>query len=106
MTRFLPASRLRMHSRGLSRIAGGDKRPFSWPAVRNATLSSQTSSGHTNCGKSTLVNALSGIHPRRGPASTSDRAGWTDLVGFYQVGKKPPVLTLVSVCFGAPFSFS
>lgn len=51
--------------------------------------------GHTNCGKSTLMNALSGIHPRRGPASTSDRAGWTDLIGFYQVGKDPPVLTLV-----------
>lgn len=54
-----------------------------------------TVAGHTNCGKSTLVNALSGIHPRRGPASTSDRAGWTDLVGFYQIGKNPPVLTLV-----------
>ncbi len=79
---------------------------FFLPAVSNAALSSRTSPGHTNCGKSTLVNALSGIHPRRGPASTSDRAGWTDLVGFYQVGKKPPVLTLVSVLFPAPHSFS
>ncbi|CAM9743777.1 unnamed protein product [Ectocarpus sp. 12 AP-2014] len=67
-----------------------------WPTFRHR-LPEVALAGHTNCGKSTLVNALSGIHPRRGPASTSDRAGWTDLVGFYQVGKKPPVLTLASV---------
>ena len=29
----------------------------------------------------------------------ANRAGWTDLVGFYRVGKNPPVLTLASaVC--------
>ncbi|CAM9649213.1 unnamed protein product [Scytosiphon promiscuus] len=67
-----------------------------WPMFKHR-LPEVALAGHTNCGKSTLVNALSGIHPRRGPASTSDRAGWTDLVGFYQVGKKPPVLTLVDL---------
>ncbi|CAM9275265.1 unnamed protein product [Pylaiella littoralis] len=67
-----------------------------WPQFKHR-LPEVALAGHTNCGKSTLVNSLSGIHPRRGPASTSDRAGWTDLVGFYQVGKKPPVLTLVDL---------
>eukprot|EP00752_Nemacystus_decipiens_P009438 g8437.t1 len=67
-----------------------------WPKFKHR-LPEVALAGHTNCGKSTLVNALAGIHPRRGPASTSDRAGWTDLVGFYQIGKKPPVLTLVDL---------
>lgn len=53
--------------------------------------------GHTNSGKSTLVNALAGIHPRHGPAGVSDRAGWTDLICFYQLGKLPPILNLVDL---------
>lgn len=51
--------------------------------------------GHSNCGKSTLINALAGIEPKRGPASVSDRAGWTEKIEFYRIGKKPPILTLV-----------
>ncbi len=35
--------------------------------------------------QSTLVNALVGVLPRRGPAKVSDRAGWTDQICFYQV---------------------
>lgn len=53
--------------------------------------------GHTNSGKSTLVNALAGIPPRLGPAGVSDRAGWTDLVCFYQLGSKPPLLNIVDL---------
>ena len=33
----------------------------------------------------------------QGPAGVSERAGWTDFVSFYQVGKKPPVLTLADL---------
>lgn len=53
--------------------------------------------GHSNSGKSTLVNAMIGASPTKGIASVSDRAGWTDQICFYQVGKKPPVLTLVDL---------
>jgi len=53
--------------------------------------------GHSNCGKSSLVNAVAGMAPRRGLARVSDRAGWTDAVFFYQLGKKPPVLTLADL---------
>lgn len=53
--------------------------------------------GHTNSGKSTLANALAGINPKNGPAGVSDRAGWTDLVCFYQLGKLPPVLNIVDL---------
>jgi energy-coupling factor transporter ATP-binding protein EcfA2 len=51
--------------------------------------------GHSNCGKSSLVNALTGLPPRKGPASVHQRAGWTDTLQFYKLGRKPPVLTLV-----------
>jgi hypothetical protein len=41
--------------------------------------------GHSNCGKSTLVNSMVGVLPSRGPAKVSNRAGWTDQICFYQV---------------------
>jgi len=53
--------------------------------------------GHSNSGKSTLVNALVGVLPRFGPAKVSDRAGWTDQLCFYQLGKRPPILTMVDL---------
>ena len=48
-------------------------------------------------GKSTLVNALVGVAPNKGPAGVSDRAGWTDQLCFFQLGKRPPILTLVDL---------
>jgi GTP-binding protein EngB required for normal cell division len=51
--------------------------------------------GHSNVGKSTLINALVGAEAGKGPAKVSDRAGWTNAINFFQVGKKPPVMTLV-----------
>ena len=53
--------------------------------------------GHSNSGKSTLVNAMAGIGPTSKLASVSDRAGWTDLISFYMLGKKPPVLILADM---------
>ena len=53
--------------------------------------------GHSNSGKSTLVNAMAGVKASSGPASVSDRAGWTDQICFYQLGKKPPVLNLADL---------
>jgi GTP-binding protein len=53
--------------------------------------------GHSNSGKSTLVNVLAGYDSRKGPAKTSDRAGWTDQICFYQLGKRPPVLVLADL---------
>jgi len=41
------------------------------------------------------VNALTGLGHRKGPAGVSDRAGWTDQICFYQLGKRPPKITLV-----------
>ena len=67
-----------------------------WPVFEHI-LPEVAFAGHSNCGKSTLVNAMAGLQPRRGPASVSDRAGWTDLVCFYQLGKKPPVLVLADM---------
>ncbi len=53
--------------------------------------------GLTNSGKSSLLNALAGIAPKRGPAGVCDRAGWTDCVNFYRVGRKPPVMIFVDL---------
>jgi len=67
-----------------------------WPVFEHV-LPEVAFAGHSNSGKSTLVNAVAGILPRMGPASVSDRAGWTDLVCFYQLGKKPPVLIMADL---------
>ncbi|GAB5035748.1 gtp-binding protein [Nannochloropsis oceanica] len=67
-----------------------------WPLFKHM-LPEVAFAGHSNCGKSSLVNAVAGMAPRRGLARVSDRAGWTDAVFFYQLGKKPPVLTLADL---------
>ena len=46
--------------------------------------------GHSNCGKSSLVNAMVGLRPSKGPAAISDRAGWTTDISFYQVRPRRP----------------
>lgn len=67
-----------------------------WPVFEHV-LPEVAFAGHSNSGKSTLVNAISGLLPRKGPASVSDRAGWTDLICFYQLGKRPPRLILADM---------
>jgi GTP-binding protein len=64
-----------------------------WP-IFDHILPEIAFAGHSNSGKSTLVNAMAGVKASSGPASVSDRAGWTDRICFYQLGKKPPVLNL------------
>ena len=53
--------------------------------------------GHSNSGKSTLLNALTGFTGRDGVAGVSDRAGWTERLAFIRVGRKPPLCTLVDM---------
>lgn len=67
-----------------------------WPSFKHH-LPEIALAGNTNSGKSTLVNSLAGIKPSCGPARVSDRAGWTDFVGFYRIGLRPPVMTLVDL---------
>lgn len=78
----------------LAASSGGSRE--GWPAFKHM-LPEVAVAGHSNCGKSSLVNALAGLSPKGGPARVSDRAGWTDAVFFYQLGKKPPVLTLADL---------
>lgn len=65
-----------------------------WPLFKHM-VPEVAFAGHSNCGKSSLVNAVSGLAPKKGVARVSDRAGWTDMISFYQIGKKPPLLILV-----------
>jgi GTP-binding protein len=65
-----------------------------WPIFQHL-LPEIAFAGHSNSGKSTLINALIGVPPRLGPANISDRAGWTDAISFYQLGKRPPIMTVV-----------
>lgn len=78
----------------LAASSGGDRE--GWPSFKHM-LPEVAMAGHSNCGKSSLVNALAGLAPKRGPARVSDRAGWTDAVFFYQLGKRPPLLTLADL---------
>ena len=41
--------------------------------------------GHSNCGKSALLNALTGSSVKRGPAGVHARAGWTAELSFFRV---------------------
>ncbi len=67
-----------------------------WPVFKHR-LPEVAFAGLTNSGKSSLLNALAGIAPKRGPAGVCDRAGWTDCVNFYRVGRKPPVMIFVDL---------
>jgi len=69
-----------------------------WPAFRHL-LPELAFTGHSNSGKSTLVNAMIGVRPNSqgGLAKAHERAGWTDEVFFYALGKRPPVLTLADL---------
>jgi len=67
-----------------------------WPLFAHL-LPEVAFAGHSNSGKSTLVNAMVGVPPRHGPASVSDRAGWTDQICFYKLGKRPPKVTLADL---------
>jgi ribosome biogenesis GTPase A len=66
-----------------------------WPIFQHL-LPEIAFAGHSNSGKSTLVNAIIGKPPRNGPASVSDRAGWTDSISFFKV-KKIIASTLSSI---------
>ena len=67
-----------------------------WPIFKHL-LPEICFAGHSNCGKSSLVNALTGLGARKGPASVSDRAGWTNQISFFQLGRVPPKLTVVDL---------
>eukprot|EP01035_Chromulina_nebulosa_P020630 gene20630-26747_t len=67
-----------------------------WPVFQHV-LPEIAFAGHSNCGKSTLVNVLAGLPPRKGPAAVSDRAGWTDQICFYQLCKRPPVMIMADL---------
>ena len=67
-----------------------------WPKFKHS-LPEVALAGHSNCGKSTLLNALSGLTNTRGLAKVSDRAGWTDALFWYQMGHMPPTLALVDL---------
>ena len=75
-----------------------------WPIFKHM-LPEIALAGHSNCGKSTLINSLVGIGPkgvlekssRSGPAHVSDRAGWTDALFWIQVSTSAPTLNLVDL---------
>ena len=67
-----------------------------WPTFQHI-LPEIAIAGHSNCGKSTLVNVMAGFSHREGPASVSDRAGWTDQICFYQVCMVGDTLSLMSL---------
>ncbi len=65
-----------------------------WDRLNREGLPEVALLGHSNCGKSALLNALAGTHARRGPAAVSARAGWTADLGFYRTRPKVPTRAL------------
>lgn len=56
--------------------------------------------GHSNCGKSALVNVLAARQARRGVAGVSERAGWTEAITFFKLqlwSKEGPSVVLVDM---------
>ena len=56
-----------------------------WELLNREELPEVVLMGHSNCGKSALLNSLSGAFARNGPAGVSARAGWTAELNFYQL---------------------
>ncbi|KAL1512283.1 hypothetical protein AB1Y20_005545 [Prymnesium parvum] len=88
-----PAARLR-RAQVLQRIGGGGRLvgkaahggAVEWLRLNSSRLPEVALLGHSNCGKSALLNALSGAPVRNGGiAEVSARAGWTAELGFYRV---------------------
>lgn len=62
----------------------------SWDRLNVKGLPEVAIFGHSNCGKSALLNALSGVPVRKGAAEVDSRAGWTAELGFYSVRRPVP----------------
>ena len=56
-----------------------------WERFNRESLSEVALLGHSNCGKSALLNALTGSSVKRGPAGVHARAGWTAELSFFRV---------------------
>ena len=63
--------------------------PQTWERLNRDGLPEVAILGHSNSGKSALLNALCGEHARTGPAEVSPRAGWTADLHFYRASLKP-----------------
>jgi GTP-binding protein EngB required for normal cell division len=60
-----------------------------WERLNRESLPEVVLLGHSNSGKSALLNALSGAHAKSGPAEVSPRAGWTAELTFYRAQLAP-----------------
>ena len=89
------ASDRRQHASAASLLAS--VRDLREPFPERLTLPEVAFVGRSNCGKSSLLNALTGIKPSYGTAATSSRAGWTKSIQFYEINfpDRPPFMTMV-----------
>ena len=77
-----------------------------WDRLNRESLPEVALLGHSNCGKSALLNALAGTHARHGPAHVSPRAGWTADLGFYRMRTKVPITALGPSAPARPYAAS
>ena len=77
-----------------------------WDRLNRESLPEVALLGHSNCGKSALLNALAGTHARHGPAHVSPRAGWTADLGFYRMRTKVPMTALGPSAPARPYAAS
>ena len=69
-------------------VQGGEKKLTDWHGINREGLREVALLGHSNCGKSALLNVLAAEKVSEGPAEVHARAGWTATLSFYRI--EPP----------------